>query len=47
LAMIAIYVESSALPGGDARMAHAIARQMIATIEKVHAEANALSDREG
>jgi hypothetical protein len=47
LAMIAIYVESSALPGGDARMAHAIAGQMIATIEKVHADANALSDREG
>ena len=39
LALIAIYVEASALPGPDAGLAHTIAGQLIDGIEKGHAEA--------
>ena len=40
LTLIAIYVETSALPGADAAQAHSIAGQMIAGIEQVNAGSN-------
>lgn len=40
LTLMAIYVETSALPGADAARAHSIAGEMIAGIEHVYADSN-------